>query len=119
MTPNAVSHNVMWNNTTNDFKNVPISGLGQIVNTNTNGDPVDSYFNVVKDPLFVNNTPPNYSSASPCLNVGNSAYSQSIGCDAGNMCVGMALGVSETKREMISVFPNPFSSQITLQGLQN
>lgn len=118
LTPTEISHNLFWNNPAGDYAYIPITGLGQIVNTNSNGDPVDSYFNIFKDPLFVTNIPPFYSSNSPCKNVGNSIYSPNIGCDPLLMCAAMILGVKENKITAKGLaFPNPFSFMITITGL--
>lgn len=117
-TPSNVSYNLVWNNSQGNFSGVQILALGQMVNTNSNGDPIDSYFNLSQDPLFVNNTPPYYSSNSPCINAGKSSYSQNIGCDPSLMCIGMILGIKENKLALkYSAFPNPFTSYITITGI--
>lgn len=111
-TPTVVSNNLIWNNTAGDYYNVQITGVGQIVSTNSNGDAVDSYFNLSQDPLFVG--APNLSASSPCFNAGNSAYSNNIGFNPLNGC---AAGVSSIKESnllnnFISVYPNPSKGEI-------
>jgi len=114
-TPNAVNHNLVWNNSTGNYSKLQIVGIGQLVNTNINGDQIDSYFNLSKDPLFGNNTSPYYSSSSPCINSGDANYSTNIGCNPSAMCSGMVLGVKENKNiSRFGAFPNPFVSVITL-----
>ena len=46
-----ISYNNIWNNQVNFSTNIP--GFGQIISTNSNGDPCDPYFNISLDPLFV------------------------------------------------------------------
>lgn len=117
--PYLVTHNLVWNNFNGiydyNYDYVMINAIGQIVNTNSNGDPIDSYFNLSQDPLFVNNTPPFLSSNSPCLHAGDSNYSSNIGCDASQMCAGMVLGMTPvSKVTTLQAYPNPFSSRINI-----
>lgn len=117
-TPNSVDHNLLWNNVSN-HSGLPINGITQLVNTNSNGDSIDSYFNLSMDPLFINNTPPFYFSNSPCVNSGNSNYSPNIGCNPSAMCSSMIVGIKETRNyARPRAFPNPFTSAITVTGLK-
>lgn len=117
-----ITHNDVWNNSTANYHNVNVVAIGQTVSTNSNGDPVDSYLNISKDPLFVNNTPPYLSATSPCMNVGNSNYSEDIGCHANQICTTITSatptpnGIHEMENERIIIaYPNPFSNEIYLQ----
>lgn len=120
-TPSEVSYNLVWNNSQTNYDGVQIAALGQIVNTNSNGDPIDTYFNLSMDPLFVNNTPPFYSSGSPCISAGKPIYSSNIGANTSAFCNGMVVGLKEntSTRRQIGLYPNPFSSFLTLTGIEN
>lgn len=112
-TPDSVAYNLVWNNTNGDFYTVQITGIGQIVTTNSNGDPIDSYFNLSQDPLFVNNNPPVFSSNSPCINSGNQTYSANLGFDTSYTCQQIPSSINEFAKSnspiKIGSYPNPFT----------
>lgn len=116
-TPSNVSYNLVWNNSVNNFDNVQIIGIGQIVATNSNGDPVDSYFNLSQDPLFVGNNPPALTSSSPCLNAGDSTYRINLGFV--NFCSNLTT-VQDVFFDNFSifVFPNPTNGIFTIQSFE-
>jgi len=57
------------------FSNGTPPGIGIIVTTNANGDSTDTYYNLFRDPLFVNADAGDYrlSAASPCIDAGDPA----------------------------------------------
>lgn len=116
-TPSVVANNLFWNNTSGDIENVPIIGLGTIVSTNSNGDPVDSYFNLFQDPLFT--SAPLLNSNSPCYNAGNTTYSSLIGYDASKSCSAeAAVNINKltfNKRSFV-LYPNPAYNLIQIQS---
>ncbi len=114
-TASVISYNCLWNNSNSNYNNVQIVGLGQIVSNNSNGDPIDSYFNISKDPLFVGGIPPYLNSGSPCFGAGDNAFSPNIGCNPSLICSNIILGVKENKKESeFKIFPNPFKDDITI-----
>jgi hypothetical protein len=113
--PLKINHNLVWNNSNTNYFGTGILGIGQSVNTNSNGDPIDSYFNLSQDPLFTNSTPPLYGSGSPCMNAGNNAYSANIGFNPGVYCSSTVIGLKHNAEMSwdIRVHPNPFSNEFT------
>lgn len=116
-TPSVVSNNLMWNNTNGNYMGVQITGIGSIVSTNGQGNPVDPYFNMSQDPLFIGNVPPNLSTTSPCINAGKSGYSQNIGFDSSFVCSTLVTHVHDISKDIIAfkLFPNPSSGFFNLQ----
>lgn len=114
--PNVLTHNLVWNNT-NNYQDLTLVGIGQNLTTNSNGDPIDAYFNISLDPNFVGGVPPILNpSSSPCYNAGNAQYSPNIGCNTNSICSNIALGINEFKKDLkFVVFPNPFSEDITVK----
>lgn len=60
--PEKVTSNLLWNN---EFDSIDYNFVGKIVSKNSNGDPIDSYFNVIADPLFKDGMPPFLTGSSP------------------------------------------------------
>jgi hypothetical protein len=114
--PLNINHNLVWNNSSANYFGTGILGIGQSVNTNSNGDPIDSYYNLSQDPMFINSTPPLYGSGSPCINAGNNAYSSNIGYSAGAYCNMVITGLAQNAKvfEEAKVYPNPFSNEFTI-----
>jgi len=108
-TPDKVSHNLVWNNATANYKDVQIVGIGQIVTNNLQGNPIDSYFNLSQDPLFIGGSPPNLSLNSPCQNAGDTAYSNNIGYDSVYICNSYPASIQTVSKELVLLkpFPNP------------
>lgn len=113
-TPSVVSYNNVWNNINGDYDGVEILGLGQMVSQNGNGDPVDSYFNISKDPMYDASVPPFYLAQSPCVNAGHPSYHPNIGASITNSCSILAGVVEHNAISFVTVFPNPFYDRITV-----
>jgi len=118
-TPSVVANNIMWNNTGGNYVGVQITGIGYIVSTNGQGNPVDPYFNMSQDPLF--NVAPNLSSVSPCINAGNTSYSSNIGFDSSYVCNTPVMNVRNISKDVIALklFPNPSSGSFNVQLDEN
>lgn len=119
-TPSVLSYNDVWNNTNGNYLGIPIANVGQTIATNSNGTPVDPYFNMSIDPLFINNLPPQLNSNSPCNNAGNPTYRNHIGTDLSQICsfktetiTGIAV-ISESNG--LKVYPNPFTSELSIKS---
>jgi hypothetical protein len=113
-TPSDISYNLVWNNTTANYKDVQIVGIGQPVATNSNGDPVDSYFNLSQDPLF--SAAPFLGPGSPCINAGKSIYSSDIGFKPAASCVLInGMNENEMTTESLIVYPNPGTGKINVR----
>ena len=115
-TPSVVSNNLMWNNFGGNYQGVQVIGIGVIVSTNAQGNPVDSYFNMSQDPLFIGGNPPYLTSGSPCLNAGNTFYSSNIGFDSTSICDVQVINVKdvETKTTQVKIFPNQSNGSFTI-----
>ena len=113
-----ISYNVVWNNSTANYQNVAVIGIGQIVGTNSQGNSIDSYYNMSQNPLFASSTPPALSSLSPCLNAGDTVYSHNIGFDTSYICPSVVnpSGITSYTKNMgyISLYPNPTNSMLNL-----
>jgi hypothetical protein len=116
-TPSVVANNLMYNNTGGNYVGVQIVGIGSIVSTNGQGNPVDPYFNMSQDPLFSGNVPPSLNPTSPCINAGKVGYSANIGFDTSFVCNTPVMSVHENTKNIISVklFPNPSSGTFYLE----
>lgn len=110
--PSAVTHNLVWNNTNSNYGNVQIVGIGQVVGTNSQGNPIDSYYNLSQDPLFAGGLPPILSGGSPCLGAGEAAYSANIGYDTAYTCLSGLNGISTMTDLELLVCPNPSTGLI-------
>ncbi len=66
-----ISFNNLWDNIENFNSNIP--GIGEIITTNSNGNPCDTYYNISLDPLFVDYNSFDYhiSEGSPVIDAGN------------------------------------------------
>ena len=64
-------------------------GLGVLIEKNFKGDSIDTYFNLFKDPKFINGTPPYLSSNSPAINAGINENGKpvNIGFDPAGTCL--------------------------------
>jgi hypothetical protein len=71
--PTDISYNLVWNNSSGNYLNIDQTGTGEIVSTNSNGTPCDSYFNISLAPQFQDSTNGVVilSSTSPCIDAGN------------------------------------------------
>jgi hypothetical protein len=113
-TPSVVTNNLVWNNGT-DYDGVQIFGIGSTVTTNGNGDPVDSYFNLSQDPLFLSNTPPALSPSSPCMGAGSASISSNVGANVNTLCKGMVTSIPKYQNLTSTIiFPNPFHDSFSL-----
>lgn len=67
-----MSYNDVWNNTGGNFL-YACSGLGDTIwGTNRNGTPCDSFYNIIRDPIFVNpGIDYHLQESSPCVNAGD------------------------------------------------
>lgn len=117
--PTEVSYNIVSNNLNGNFLYIEIAGLGQLVTTNVNGDSVDGYFNIVSDPLLINNYSPQYAAGSPAINSGKPQYSANIGFDTVFSCQTMPVSINKVSKvtEVIKVFPNPFQNTLNISGV--
>ncbi|HEX8548348.1 MAG TPA: T9SS type A sorting domain-containing protein, partial [Cytophagaceae bacterium] len=113
-TPKEVSYNLIFDNG-KDFEGVKIIGIGEQVSVNTNGDPVDSYFNVMSSAKFLNDTPPQASAISPSLGAGENKTN--IGYNDEGKCskiVTSAMSKSNSFTSEIYLYPNPVLDYATL-----
>lgn len=112
-------NNLLYNCAVNFYGQVTAVGLGQIVNTNANGDPVDSYFNLFQDPLFISNQEPYLHSSSPVYGAGKSSISANIGANPQMICYeNLTVGIENyiLKQTMPDrLFPNPNKGVFTLE----
>ncbi len=133
--PLTVSYNSLWNNTI-DFQDVMLPGLGNIVTTNNNGDPVDLWFNLFLDPEI--NSPNTYYPAptSPLINAGNPADQLDpdnsiadiglrqvyVNCtnlpELGTRLPTSAEGLEPAFAASTSVFPNPTNGRFRVESDQ-
>lgn len=113
----SVLNNIFFNNTSANFSNVTVPGIGVITGTNASGMAIDSYFNLFQDPLLLSGTP-FYAPGSPCINSGKTLYSANIGMNANALCQGMIMGIKSEANSgsNIQVFPNPFKEQLVIRN---
>jgi hypothetical protein len=72
--PNSygISYNDVWNNDGYNFVNCPDEIGDTTWGTNRNGTPCDSFYNIIRDPMFVNpGTDYHLQESSPCINAGD------------------------------------------------
>lgn len=102
-----VSHNLVWG-ASNAYNNVQVVGIGQIIATNSQGDPIDSYYNLAQDPLFAGGIPPVLNLSSPCFGAGDTTYNANIGYDTSYSCSAVTSISGFSKRDdEFSIMPNP------------
>jgi predicted outer membrane repeat protein len=66
-----IDHNVLWKNMNGNFYDCP-EGIGDTLwGVNFNGKPCDSFYNIVKDPLFVDTVSFHLLCNSPCIDAGD------------------------------------------------
>jgi hypothetical protein len=111
-----VSNNLVWNNSHSNYDNIQVVGVGIIVSTNSQGNPIDSYYNMSQDPIFVGG-PPILSSASPCLNSGNATYSSNIGYNPSSSCISSINSVPSfvNSGSQINIYPNPANNHFIIE----
>jgi hypothetical protein len=65
-----------WGGGGGPFAGNPPAGLGELVQTNYNGDSCDVYYNILMDPLFEDFPSGNYHlvDSSPCIDAGDPAF---------------------------------------------
>jgi hypothetical protein len=108
------NHNLIFNCTSNFSVSPSVTGLGLVVNTNSNGDPIDSYYNLFIDPKYGVQMP-FVQAGSPALNAGNSTYYLHIGADPANhQCFSITTGMPESLPPSYNVFPNPSAGIYTV-----
>lgn len=68
----VVRFNDVWGNSNGDFQGTP-AGVGDLTETNANGDPADPFDNIMLDPRFVNPGGLDFrlSVTSPCIDAGD------------------------------------------------
>lgn len=67
----AIYHNNIWNNTDGDFHNCP-EGVGDTIwRTNFNNTPCDSFYNIIRDPIFADTISFELLCNSPCIDAGD------------------------------------------------
>ncbi len=113
-----LSYNLVWNNSGSNYCNIQITGIGQIVGTNSQGNPIDSYYNMSQDPLFVGGVPPVLSPSSPCINAGDITYSHNIGFDTSYTCSSIINSINSYSKQndaSITVYPNPTSGILNIE----
>jgi hypothetical protein len=113
----TIDHNDVWSNSTANYSNVQVAGLGQAVATNSAGYSIDSYFNISENPMY-NGLPPLLSSWSPCFTSENATYDNQIGFRAPVGCIEAisSLGIREMPASL-RVYPNPCDGIFQLSGV--
>ena len=103
-------HNLFFGCQANFAKLLHLPGAGVIVGNNANGDPVDKYGNLFKDPLFLGNQAPLLQSTSPAFHAGNTIFGFNMGADPQSACftaTTTGLSSSSENAETFKLFPNP------------
>lgn len=122
--PSDISYNLISGSTVN-LENINITGIGQIITSNNNGDPCDSYYNIFMDPLFDNLEKPNLLINSPAIDAGdplfldNNGTVKNIGVDFSSLnCNSFTLSIDNytTLDRKLNIYPNPTSSQLTIDS---
>jgi hypothetical protein len=112
--------------TDDDFSGTLPQGLGVRDRVNLNGDSCDVYYNVYKDPMFVNSVIDNFSllSSSPCIDAGDPELAldpDSTIADIGVTYYNQSTPVDHhsinlpTTVELFPAYPNPFNPGTTLR----
>lgn len=100
--PSEISYNILWGNSSADYSNIDITGIGQIITININGDSVDSYYNLYQDPLFDTNDMPNLLGNSPAINAGDPSY---FDPDETIRDIGVDISLFDCSDSTISIIP--------------
>lgn len=111
-------YNLFFNNTRNFEPGTGMPGVGQVINNNSNGDPVDSYFNVFTDPDFMAGNVPYLQPNSSALGAGNPAYAANIGASAASVCYSnltVGLNVYGKTNAVFKFYPNPNNGNFTVE----
>lgn len=108
----TATYNLVWNNNGGNYIGTLPTAIGQTVSTNSQGNAIDSYFNLSQDPLYASNNAPVLLSNSPANSAGNSVYSANIGFNPASACASsIPTGIrSFTTDDLINVYPNPVTS---------
>jgi hypothetical protein len=70
----TIRYNNVWNNADGNFHNCSV-GVGDTTwGTNFNGIPCDSFYNIIRDPLFVDTINFELLCNSPCIDAGDSSF---------------------------------------------
>ncbi len=118
LTGYTISNNLVWNSSSANYNNVQVTGIGQIVGTNTQGNAIDSYYNMSQDPLFAGGTAPALSSSSPCLNAGDVTYSNNIGFNTSYTCTANVVAIKTYNKQsnlLVSIYPNPNNGSFVIE----
>jgi len=80
-----ISNNCLWNNIDGNFSVCP-AGIGDTTwGTNINGTPCDSFYNIIRDPLFVDSLNDfHLQEGSPCIDAGDNSVAPDLDLD-GNL----------------------------------
>ena len=128
-TPNvSVIYCDFYNNSDSDFAgNTVPSYLGQLITTNGNGDSCDVYYNIFKDPIFVdpNNGDYHLQAGSPCIDAGDPTSPldpDGTVADIGAFYFNQ-LGISDPKQPpnqpsdfcLYQNYPNPFNASTVIK----
>ncbi len=97
---NSIINNLFYDNNVN-FESVDIPYIGILVSVNANGDPVDSYDNLMQDPLFINPVTPIFQKESPLYKAGLNGAD--IGYDVEGTCVESYLIPSRNPSDTLSI----------------
>ncbi|MES2766607.1 MAG: right-handed parallel beta-helix repeat-containing protein [Bacteroidota bacterium] len=127
-TPKNISYNLFWDNKSGNFSGIDIAGIGEIITKNSNGHDVDSYFNIMADPLFAespdNLNRPMILPGSPVVDGGDPAFKDTDGTtkDVGataNSCEEIIASVQQHKVPLLSLLKtavfNSSSNSILIQ----
>ena len=125
-----IMHNLLFGNSTDFYamdiegNPLPLNGLGEIVDTNANGDSCDTYYNIFFDPLIVAPDSGDYHLAenSPCINAGVDVglpfggHAPDIGAFEFDLINLINEGTLQPdKLTLFPNYPNPFNSQTRIR----
>lgn len=136
----TISHNDVWNNADGNFTGCP-AGVGDTAwATNINGIPCDSFYNIIRDPLFVDSLNDfHLQEGSPCIDAGDNSVAADSdldgnarivdGNDDDSAVVDMGayeyqplIGITEdnlpfsaTDFVVLQNYPNPFNPQTVIE----